>query len=288
MTELLAWPEFCPVDTRGVSSLLELLSTGLERPRTVSPQVTHHLVGTYGIPRDGVREFLTNRLAALEDYEIDLLLSSLFTPTLEDQAAVADWLGRESQPASDWPGLVEQLVARPTRAQLVMEDQQVLLLPLRAVTIERFVHRLRLDATIPGPLFDLINRFPTVDDRPLLKAIARRAAWERPARSEILVRYLSNAAEKATYRLEDAVGLLKLQETYESVDVNELLARIPHWQSVLRQEINEGSHVKPFFNERVEELHGGGRDQRRQDRSRVAALEGELSLLDRLQRILAD
>ena len=270
-----------------MSTLSELLTAELERPRVVSTQVVNHLVGTYGITRENVGPFLIHELSGLEDYEIDLILAPLFTPTLQDQAIFAELLGRDSVPDAQWPGLIQQFVTRPTHAQLVTEDQQTHSIPLREVTVERYVHRLRLDATIPEPLFKLITHFPAAADRPVLKAIARRATWERSASAEILVRYLINATENETYRLADAVALLKLQETYESADANELLARIPHWQQVLRQEVNEGSGMKPFFNERVEELHGGGRDQRRQDNTRIAAKENELGLLERVHRVLA-
>jgi hypothetical protein len=183
--------------------------------------------------------------------------------------------------------LIQQLVARPTRAQLVAEDGQAHSVPLRDVTIERYVHRLRLDATIPEPLFKLLNHLPPAADRPLLKAIARRAVWENDARREILVHYLTTATSDDSYRRDDAVELLKLVETYQPANVAGLLAQIPHWQQVLRQEINEAGSPKPFFNERVQELHGGGRDQRRQDNIHLTAKENERAFLDRLQRVLA-
>jgi hypothetical protein len=158
--------------------------------------------------------------------------------------------------------------------------------PLRDVTIGRFVHRLRLDATIPDPLFRLIGQLPPATDRPLLMAIARRATWDNDGRREILTRYLSTAAGGESYRLDDAVELLKLAETYQPASVAELLAHIPHWLQVLRQEINEAAGAKPFFNERVQDLHGGGRDQRRQDNSRISAKENERAFLERLQQVL--
>jgi PTS HPr component phosphorylation site len=159
--------------------------------------------------------------------------------------------------------------------------------PLRDVTIERYVHRLCLEATIPEPLFKLLSHLPPAADRPLLKAVARRAVWENDARRNILVRYLMTATDGDTYRLDDVVELLKLAETYQPTDVTDLLAHIPHWQQVLRQKINEAASPKPFFNERVQEIHGGGRDQRRQDDSRVSAKENERAFLDRLQKVLA-
>jgi hypothetical protein len=267
---------------------LETLSAELERPRQLSAQVVHHLSSTYGIDRDAVGAFLVNELPKLEEYEIDLALSPVFTPTLPDQAVFAELLGQESVPAAQWPALIQQLVTRPTCAQLITADSQVHVVPLREVTLQRYVHRLRLDATIPAPLFKLIVETSSAADRPLLKAIARRAIWEIDTRREILVRYLTATPVEETHRREDAVQLLKLAETYRPADVAELLAHIPHWQQVLRAEINEAASPKPFFNERVQEMHGGGRDHRRQNDARITAKENERAFLDRLQQVLAD
>ena len=267
--------------------LLEPLAAELERPRELPAQVIHHLSGTYGIEREAIGSFLVNELPKLEDYEIDLALSPVFTPTLNDQAIFAKLLGQESVPATQWPALIQQLFARPTRAQLITEDGQKHSVPLRDVTIERYVHRLRLDATIPGSLFKLLEHFEPAGDRPLLKAVARRAVWEKESRRDILTRYLTAVAAGEAYRLDDVVELLKLAETYQPAELASLLAQIPHWQQVLRSEINESGGGKPFFNERVEELHGGGRDQRRQNNSRISAKESERAFLERLQQILA-
>jgi hypothetical protein len=274
------------VDIHRVSDLFETLAAELERPRPVTTQVVNHVVGTYGLTREELGAFLINKLPQLEDYEIDLILSPLFTPGLQDQSVFAELLGRESVPAAQWPALIQQLVVRPTRARLVTEDGQTHSVPLRDVAIERYVHRLRLDATIPETLFNLIGHLPPPADQPWLKAIARRAVWEVESRREILARYLETSVAADRYRLEDAVELLKLVETYEPADAADLLARIPHWQQVLRQEINEAAGAKPFFNERVQDLHGGGRDQRRQDNSRITAKENERAFLERLQRVL--
>ena len=275
-------------DTCPVPPLIEALAAELERPRELPAQVINHLSGTYALDRDALGPFLVSELPKLEDYEIDLALSPVFTPTLPDQAIFAEMLGQTSVPAAEWPGLIQQLVARPTRAQLATADGQAHSVPLREVTLERFVHRLRLDATIPENLFNLLQHLPPAADRPLLKAIARRAVWENEARREIFIHYLTSATASDDYRLNDAVELLKLAELYQPTALTALRAQIPHWQQVLRQEINEAASPKPFFNERVQELHGGGRDRRRQDDTRVTMKENELAFLARLQRVLAE
>lgn len=266
-----------------MTNLLATLAAELERPRDISPQVTKHIVGTHGIAREDIGAFLTEELPKLEDYEVDLILAPLFTPTLADQSVFAELLGKTSVATDEWPSLIQQLTQRPTRACLIAEDGATHQVSLRDVTIERFVRRLRLEGTIADDVFQLISCLPQATDRALLKAVARRAIWENVIRREILTRYLSSVGD--AFRADDAVALLKLAETYEPTGIAELHARIPHWQQVLRQDINAGG-AKPFFNERVEELHGGGRDQRRQDNSRVTAKESEQAFLERLQRAL--
>jgi len=264
-------------------ALLELLAAELEKPRPLPPQVAKHLSGTYGVSLDGVGEFLAGKLPELEDYEVDLILSPVFTPSLQDQAVFAEHLGRESVPEEKWPSLVASLAARPIRAHLLGEDREAVEVPLREVVIERYVRRLRLQGTISEEVFRLITATPAAV-RPLLKAVARRAVWTRASRTEILRQFLARSS--AEHLAEDAPALLNLVETYEPADVAEVLARLPHWRDVLRHEIGMASGPKPFFNERVEELHGGGRDQRRTEDTRIAAKQRETGFLDRLESLL--
>ncbi len=275
------------MNTRRVSSLLDTLVQELERPRELPAQVAGHLASTYDIGRDAIGRFLTADLLKLEDYELDLILSPVFTPGLNDQAIFARLLGRDSIPRQEWPALVRQLFTRPTRAQLVTADGSAHSVSLREVSIERYVHRLRLDGAVPDALFQLINDLAPVADRPLLKAVARRAIWNIDGRHQILLRYLTQTVGSDSYRMEDVSALLRLAETYQPSDAADLLTRIPRWQQVLRHGIDVAADPKPFFNERVQELHGGGRDQRPAERSRIDAKQNELAFLDRLKGVLA-
>src|SRR5690348_4755916 len=160
------------------TSLVDALAHELERPRELSARVLNYIGGTYGVDQDAIGSFLTNELGKLEDYEIDLILSPAFTPKIADEAVFAELLGTTTVPREQWTGLVRQLEERPTRAQLVTPDGQQHAVPLREVTIERYVHRLRLEGTIPESVFTLLDGIPTIEDRPLLRAIARRPVWE--------------------------------------------------------------------------------------------------------------
>src|SRR5262245_7060300 len=98
-------------------SILETLATELERPRELSARVLNYIEGTYSVDKDAVGVFLVQELPKLEDYEVDLILSPVFTPKLADQSIFADLLGSDPIPREQWPGLVQSLVARPTYAQ---------------------------------------------------------------------------------------------------------------------------------------------------------------------------
>ena len=269
-----------------MSKLLETLASELERPRELPPRVVKYIGGTYSVDYEAIGSFLIDMLPKLEDYELDLILSPVFTPKLADQAVFAEILGTQSVLPAQWPELVQQLVDRPTRGQLVTPDRQVHSVPLRGVTVERYVHRLRLEGSIPESIVQLIDRTPDLQDRPLLKAIARRPIWDNASRCNILVRYLTTALERKSYRLTDVLALLDLMESHKLAGVPDLLAWIPRRHKVLREQINLAQGPKPFFSDQVQELHGNERDQRGQDESRASAKENEFAFLERLQQLL--
>jgi hypothetical protein len=270
-----------------VSTLLETLATQLERPRDVTNQVANYLNGNYDVERDAIGSFLANRLPELEDYEHDLILSPLFTPKLSDQAIFAELLGKESVRREEWPPLIQELGARPIHGHLVTSDRQVHEIGLREVTLERYVHRLRLDGSIPGALFDLIERVSSAD-RSILKAISRRAIWDSGSRRSILQRYLTSAGNRGGYQDGDVIHLLDLAESYKPQDVAALLAMIPSWQQGLQHEIDTSSNARPFFTAYTQGEHGGDRDQRRPDERRMEMKKNELATLGRLHQMLAE
>jgi len=269
-----------------VSLLVDTIAAELERPRELSARVLNYISGHYAVDEDAIGSFLSNELPKLEDYEIDLILSPVFTPKLADQALFADQIGRDSIARDRWSVLVQELVGRPTCAHLVTIDGRGHPVILREVTIERYVYRLRLDAAISESLFNLIDGIPLAADRPLVKAVARQAVWENDGAREILEHYLEVAVERRLYHRDDTVALLNLVEGRKPANLADLLARISGWQEGLRRQIEVASGPKPFFNEDIRLLHGGGRDQRSQEDVRMSAKERELEFLGRLQHLL--
>jgi hypothetical protein len=209
--------------------------------------VADHAGSHYEVSRDELGGFLENRVAELEEFEMDLLFSPQFTPTLVDQEAFSGLLDRELLPRDRWEDLVAALVARPTVARLVTEDGAEHPVTLAEVTIERFVSRLNLDAAIPEPLAGLLTSMPPAEDRDLLKALARRPYFHVEGHREILFRFLVTTTGGDEYALGDVLLLLELVETYRPSDAADLVSRIPHWLEVLENEVTAASQPKPFF-----------------------------------------
>jgi hypothetical protein len=266
---------------------LDVLARELARPRPLLKQVTDHLCSHYSLARDELVRFLTDELARLEDYEVDLIFSPMFTPTLEDQAAFSDLLETATLPAIACPELIDRLAALPVIGRVIVEDGQEVPVKLRPVVIARFVNRLNLDVAVPAVLAKLLNSLPPAGDRALLKALARRPIWQAEPRREILFRFLVATTSGDAYHRDDLVALLKLMETYQPRDAAEVLARLPHWREVKRKEIATANTPKPFFSERIQEMHGGGRDQRSQQQTPVAVWQAELAFLEKLQQVLS-
>jgi hypothetical protein len=269
-----------------MDNFVATIAAELERERPLPKQVADHISSHYSTSRDQIGGFLKGGLDGLEDYQIDLIFSPMFTPGLADQAVFADLLDSATLPSAQWPALIQRLFDRPTLAHLTTEDGVTATIRLRAVTIERYVTRLHLDIPLAEPLSRLLNTLPPVGDRALLKAIARRPVWKAEGRHDVLFKYLLAATANHFYAREDLVALLKMAEAYQPADAADVIARIPHWQEVIKKEIIGAESPKPFFSERVQELHGGGRDQRHQNAAYVAAKKGELEFLGRLKSVL--
>jgi len=214
-----------------VSKLVETLANELERPRELSPRVVNYISGTFGIDHDAIGAFLVEQLNQLEDYEIDLVLSPVFTPKLSDQAVFAELLGGKSVSRDEFPSLIEQIAGRPTYAQLITPDGNTHRVKLTGVSIERYIHRLRLEGSIPIAILDLLDNVSSsnVADRPLLKAVARRLVWSTPGSQEILTRCLTNAPHRGGYALADVIDLLDFMEARKPADLADLLARMLGW-----------------------------------------------------------
>lgn len=270
-----------------MEAVLDRLVKELERPRDLTAQTLRYLDSTYGVGREGAGAFLEERLPEIDDAELDLALSAQFTPKLADQAVFASLLGADGVPAGELRDWVVRLERRPTLGHLITPDGVSHEFRMRSVTLERYVLRLRLEATIPEVTFRLIQSLCPDADQPVILAIARRAVWTTEGRRELLRLFLAGAYAGDPPASGDAEAFLALMETSEPENLDDARSRLPAWEQVARTQWSGSDQPSPFFNERVQDLHGGGRDQRGPNEVLRARKKAELEFLGRLRQILA-
>src|SRR4051795_4879034 len=121
------------------------LAAMLASPRPLKPQTERQLgqhlaeYASSSSTSSGLPAFLLCAAEVLEDYELDILFGPLFTPTLDDRAAVADLLSHWRPPAEQSARLAVELAAEVPHAVVRLPDGTDAKLTLHEVMAERFV-----------------------------------------------------------------------------------------------------------------------------------------------------
>ncbi|MBI4605021.1 MAG: hypothetical protein HY721_23920 [Planctomycetes bacterium] len=163
-----------------LAGLERRVGEALAAPRTLTPQVLQHLLAHHEVRGSDVVPWLKENLAGLESYEHDLLLSPLFTPSLEARRSLEDVLGEGWLDAADLEAMVQDLERRALRVTLLHESYRVEA-PLPPVLIERYVRLLHLDSDLP---LEVLEPFRPI--APEVRCQLRDRAWARPQARRLL------------------------------------------------------------------------------------------------------
>jgi len=116
----------------------------LREPRSLKPQTERQLAGYLAEHSSSVAGFLLCASEVLEEYELDVLFGPVFTPTLQDRAALADLLMDGPVAETEIRRIVEELSREAGHAMIRMPDGSEARLTLHEVMVDRFVKLLRL------------------------------------------------------------------------------------------------------------------------------------------------
>jgi len=156
-----------------LGAIERLARDALTSPRSLTTQILDHLLSCHEVTVEQVTEWLRTEIARLESYELDLLLSPLFTPDLEAQLRFEELLGDGHLDAGGVEALIERLAAQALRLVAVHAGESVEF-PLPRVVIERFVRLLHLDAPLPEEAALLSSGFDAQ-----VRVQLRDRAWRR-------------------------------------------------------------------------------------------------------------
>ena len=178
-----------------------LASETLTSPRVLTPQVLDSLIAHHEVTGDSVVGWLREELERLESYELDLLLSPLFTPDFDMRVRFEEVLEEGRLESDEVEGLIERLIFANLPLALLHEGERIDA-SLPEVVIERFVRMLHLDAPVPG---DALAAFGPLS--PKVRCSLRDRAWKRRQSRELLP-YLLQAAHSIGEDFEDYVYFL--------------------------------------------------------------------------------
>jgi hypothetical protein len=158
----------------------DLARETLTRPRALTAQILDFLLAHHEVTGENVAGWLREHLEDLESYELDLLLSPLFTPDFAMRARFEEVLGDECFEAAEIDSLMEELVRQRLPMVLLHEEERVEAL-LPEVMIERFVRMLHLDAPVPEEAIAEFGPLPAE-----VRCCLRDRVWARQQSRDLL------------------------------------------------------------------------------------------------------
>ncbi len=197
-----------------MEALLTQLRSDLTRPRELSAQVVHTIADRFEVTSDTLSTFFEQTVPTLDDQDLDLTFSPLFTPTSRERATYMALLKDTHLTSQDVQALITTLEGEKLTGNLIMANGQTFDLPLTWVTLARFVERLYLNKPLPTGMLALIDSTVPEADRPWVNVLAREAVWKEPARQTILRAFLTIFAETDRYNLGKVEYLTNFVRTY--------------------------------------------------------------------------
>lgn len=235
----------------GWEALQDRIRADLAAVRPVTPQVSRHLQSHHGISPGDEASFLESRLPLLEEYEVELVLSPLFTPTQEDQARVSQLLSDPPPSAAAVEGLVERLENQGIEAVVQCEGASVRI-ALPPGIIRRYVRLLNLAERVLPPVRSAAEAFPPpLRDR--LLALARTETWRAPARQTILAAFIEAFVRRSSFDEEKIGHLSQIVQTTRPERLGDLAGPI---ESLVR--VTTPPSGPRFFDVQIEDRYAEG------------------------------
>lgn len=265
--------------------LIEMIENELTRPRQITEQVLTHILSHYSYTLDQIDEFFNEEVPRLEDYEIDILFSPIFTPKIQDKAMFSKILEEIDISNDDVEEIIRSLEEKKLKATfyVVLKNgnevhEKKISVQLNSVNLRRYVKLLNLDCK---PSAQLSKALEVVfkDESDNAKAILRDKFWKEQWREEFLMAYLIYIAGHGNASFEKFELLLKILRgnptASDIYEIYNLISDVIQWTEVQVNVLKTGK--KQFFNELIGQFYREeGSDKRIQKEEELREKETEL------------
>ncbi len=264
--------------------LIQMIEEELTKPRQLTEQVLNYIASHYSYTLDQIDKFFDEEISKLEDYELDLLFSPIFTPKISDKAIFSKILDEIEITSEDVDGIIEHFKKKNLSACFCMSlrkgnevIEKKFTVPLNHVNLERYIKLLYLDCQPSKQLSRAVDVvFRNESDK--IKAILRDRFWKEEWRDEFLRAYLVYIAGQSEIPVEKFELLLKILRSNPTAsdiyEIYDLLSDLIQWTQSQVDMLKAGG--KRFFNEMIEQTYkfeGGDKRIQREEELRREEME---------------
>jgi hypothetical protein len=235
-----------------LETVLSYIETALRRERELSPHAVHRIRSRYTIGEDEIPAFFQTRVPKMDETELDLVFSSLFTPTVEDIACFSSVLEEYTPPKADIERMIRTLADRKPTAAFHYQGR-TLRMAVPPPAVERYVRLLYLDRKVPVTLAEKIERVASGQDVSKMKALIRCSPWIGSDREAIVSSVLDSFANRGSYSYETFEFLIDFIKTYRPNTVSEAESRLKNLIHSYETD-SDGS----FFDDYLKEAYAEG------------------------------
>ncbi len=235
-----------------LDAIHSLLEKVLTTPRALTTQVLEHVLSAHEVVEDRVLDWLRSDLEELETYEVELLLSPLFTPSFDERVRFEAALGHGCVDAAEVDEVIELASAAEWRMTLEHEDER-LEAALPRVVIERFVRLLRLDAVLPDGAVDEFAPLPAD-----VRCHLRDRAWARPASGRLAADLLA-AGRSVGGDIAGSIGFLtEFVRAHRPVSIDDCVRFLDNVAKAYEVDLEKHrSGERSFFDAQLHSEHRG-------------------------------
>lgn len=219
------------------TSLLHRIRAQLTTPRQLTTRMASAIATRMSVD-DPLRWLDRNNLEHVSEFEVEILLSPLFTPTREERAAIEPAMPDTGVSGAEQATLLQELQGIPCPVEFGGDHAQ---LPLHPVLLERYLRLLHLEGMIPTAVAtELANHLPATD-LPMARSLVRLPMWQSGPAQTLLTEVLAPA-----FTLEMLIFLTEFMRTYHPAGITDLTRRLRNLLAAYRQDDDH-----PVFNDQL-------------------------------------
>lgn len=244
--------------------LVKKIIEELSAERVLTKQVLDHLVSHHEVNLENlgeyfqrVRETTTVEIDDIEDYEIDLAFSPLFTPRLRDRAKYSNLLDQADVRPEETEEIIDSIMQVKCEAKFRYHDA-VFAMPLHEVLIRRYVRLLNLTTQLSSRMQKAIEQYVPEPAHDIAKALAKDSVWLAERRQDFLISFLKVFKEKNNFTVDKMDFLTDFVRTYRPMSILNMDSMLHNLIEACNEDIHkiEGGHYL-YYHDLVERHYMG-------------------------------